>query len=129
MDYYIALECNGASGNSSYTLWINNVLIGTVLSGFDGNSYYPTGLGASGGRVHDLRIYNTSPVNHEAFEIWLGSTPLAVNDDVVQTPCTAGTTYEIRATPLDGQGTYFPFNGSTKQPGADSQQLQPGLHQ
>ena len=114
VDYYIALECNGASGNSSYALWINNVLIGTVLSGFDGNSYYPTGLGASGGRVHDLRIYNTSPVNHEAFEIWQGSTPLAVNDDVVLTPCTAGTTYEIRATPLDGQGTYFPFNGSAQ---------------
>ena len=113
-EYYIALECDGLSGSSDYTLWINNVQIGTVNSGFDGNSYYPMGFGANGGRVHDVRYYNTSPVTHEAFEIWQGGSMVEINNDMVMMPCTAGTTYRIRTTPLEGQGVYFPFNGSTQ---------------
>ena len=114
VDYYIAYECNGAPGNSSYTLWINNVLIGTIVAGFDGNSFSLNSLGAGGGAVHDLRIYSTVPINHEAFEIWQGSSMIAINNDIVMIPCTAGTTYQIRTTQLDGQGTYFPFNGSVQ---------------
>ncbi len=112
-EYYLALECNGG-GASAYTLWVNNVLAGTVTSGFNGSTYYPTGLGASGGRVHDVRVYNTSPVNHEALEIWQGGSMVAINNDVLLTPCTAGTTYQIRTTPLGGQGAYFPFNGNAQ---------------
>src|ERR1039457_5597 len=58
------------------------------------------GLGACGGRVHDLRVYQTSPVSHEAIEVWQGGNLIAIDDDVVVNNCTAGLTYQIRTTPL-----------------------------
>jgi len=131
VDYYIAYECNGASGNSSYTLWINNVLIGTIVAGFDGNSFSLNSLGAGGGAVHDLRIYNTVPINHEAFEIWQGSSMIAINNDIVMIPCTAGTTYQNPNHPTRRARNLFSLQWKRpKQPGTDGLQLQQsGIHQ
>ncbi|MEI8045347.1 MAG: discoidin domain-containing protein, partial [Verrucomicrobiota bacterium] len=99
-EYYLSLECNGGGAATAYTLTVNRTNSSTIYAGIDANSYYPMGLGACGGRVHDLRVYQTSPVNHEAIEVWQGGNLIAIDDDVVVNNCTVGLTYQIRTTPL-----------------------------
>jgi hypothetical protein len=99
-EYYLSLECNGGGAATAYTLTLNRTNSSTIYAGIDANSYCPMGLGACGGRVHDLRVYQTSPVSHEAIEVWQGGNLIAIDDDVVVNNCTAGLTYQIRTTPL-----------------------------
>lgn len=103
-DYYLAVE---ASGNKM-SVWADGVLLGSNLTIYDAGSYWVQWVGwGSGGYLHDLRIYDGLPVQHNAIAFWSAGQLLAVDDDVVTTHTTPNTTYLIQAAPLSGQTNVY----------------------
>jgi hypothetical protein len=103
-DYYFAVEAAG----SKMSVWADGVLIGSNLTIYDVGSYWIQWVGwGSGGYLHDLRIYDGLPVQHNAIAIWSGGQLLAADDDVVTTPTMPNTTYLIQAAPLSGQTNVY----------------------
>lgn len=103
-DYYFAIEAAG----TKMSVWADGVQLGSNLTIYDAGSYWVQWVGwGSGGYLHDLRIYDGLPVQHNAIAIWSGGQLLAVDDDVVTTPTTPNTTYLIQAAPLSGQTNVY----------------------
>lgn len=103
-DYYFAVEAAG----TKMSVWADSVQLGSNLTIYDAGSYWVQWVGwGSGGYLHDVRIYDGLPVQHNAIAIWSGGQLLAVDDDVVTTPTTPNTTYLIQAAPLSGQTNVY----------------------